>query len=160
LSAEAATVRNCGRPTKSGAPCRARVYGSDVACTLHTTDVERQVTEAHRRGYYEGYEQGRKSNEDAEKLRVEWLERRVRELEQKLDDAARYFELDGDQAVEVGRYSYRWSGSPPLKVGDRVLLPENWLSRIKDGSGPTEGVVTQLGATYRGSLSHILRRVE
>lgn len=41
-------------------------------------------------------------------------------------------------------------------MGDRVLLPENWLSRMKDGSGPTEGVVTRLGTTYRGELSFIV----
>jgi len=43
-------------------------------------------------------------------------------------------------------------------VGERVLLPENWLSRVKDGAGTYQGVVTRLGATYRGELSFIVGR--
>jgi hypothetical protein len=58
------------------------------------------------------------------------------------------------------RYAYRWRGDSPLAVGERVLLPENWLSRFKDGPGPQQGVVTRLGATYRGELAFIVRRVE
>jgi hypothetical protein len=39
-----------------------------------------------------------------------------------------------------------------------VLLPENWISRMKDGPGQYEDVVTQLGTTYRGELSFIVGR--
>ena len=92
------------------------------------------------------------------KLQIELLERRVKELEQQLDDEARFYEIGGDQVVEVGRYSYRWRGPTPLQVGERVLLPENWLSRMKEGPGPQVGVVTALGSTYRGELSFIVGR--
>ncbi len=71
---------------------------------------------------------------------------------------ARVFEVDGEQVVSVGRYAYRWRGSPPLTVGDRVLLPENWLSRKKDGPGPWTGVITELGTTYTGMLAHVVDR--
>jgi len=70
----------------------------------------------------------------------------------------RVYEIGGDQVVEVGKYAYRWRGNPPLEVGERVLLPENWLSRVKDGAGTYQGVVTRLGATYRGELSFIVGR--
>jgi hypothetical protein len=80
------------------------------------------------------------------------------EQEQRLDDAARFYEVGGDQVVEVGRYSYRWRGTTPLQVGERVLLPENWRSRMKDGPGPQVGVVTALGSTYRGELSVLVGR--
>lgn len=70
----------------------------------------------------------------------------------------RIYEIDGDQVVDVGGYAYRWRGKTPLKAGDRVLLPENWLSKIKNGPGAIEGVVTALGTTYRGDLQTIIRR--
>jgi hypothetical protein len=68
------------------------------------------------------------------------------------------FQVDGDQVVSVGRYAYRWQGQPALVVGDRVLLPENWLSRKKDGPGNWVGVVTELGTTYSGDLAYVVDR--
>ncbi|MDX3003459.1 hypothetical protein PWY87_17360 [Kribbella solani] len=76
-----------------------------------------------------------------------------------MDEQLRIYEVDGDQAVEVGRYSYRWGGEPPLAVGDKVLLPENWLSALNDGPGPQTGTVTALGTRFRGQLSRIVRRL-
>ncbi|MER6512072.1 MULTISPECIES: hypothetical protein [unclassified Nonomuraea] len=89
---------------------------------------------------------------------IERLQRRVAELEQHLDDAQRYYEINGDQVVEVGKYAYRWRGQPPLTVGERVLLPENWVSQMTEGRGTFVGEVTRLGATYRGHLSTIVSR--
>ncbi|WP_233290136.1 hypothetical protein [Kitasatospora sp. MBT66] len=43
-------------------------------------------------------------------------------------------------------------------MGDRVLLPENYVSRMKNGPGPVIGVVTALGTTYRGTISFIVGR--
>ncbi|MEU8890417.1 hypothetical protein [Streptomyces sp. NPDC048442] len=80
------------------------------------------------------------------------------ELEKQLDDAQRVYEVAGDQVVDVGGYAYRWCGSEPLKIGDRVLLPENYLSRLRNGPGPMLGVVRKLGTTYRGPLADIVRR--
>jgi len=74
------------------------------------------------------------------------------------DGPSRVFEVDGEQVVSVGRYAYRWRGDRPLAVGDRVLLPENWLSRKKDGPGNWVGVITDLGTTYTGTLAHIVDR--
>jgi hypothetical protein len=71
---------------------------------------------------------------------------------------SRVFEMNGDQVVSVGKYAYRWRGGPPLAVGDKVLLPENWLSRKKDGPGNWTGVVTELGTTYKGTLAHVVDR--
>lgn len=68
------------------------------------------------------------------------------------------YELSGDQVVSVGRYAYRWRGAPPLEVGERVLLPENWLSRKKDGPGEWVGVVTELGSAYTGTLAFVVDR--
>ncbi len=115
---------------------------------------------AYQRGWSEGFHSGSKSGASGAQLKIEWLERRVTDLEQKLDDSERYYEFGGDQVVEVGRYAYRWRGSPPLTVGERVVLPSNWVSQLKAGPGAFEGVVTKLGATYRGELSFILRRAE
>jgi len=100
-----------------------------------------------------------RSAQTSTQLRITWLEQRVQELEQLLDEINRAYEIDGDQIVQVGRYAYRWRGPSPLNVGDRVLLPENWLSRAKYGPGPFEDIVTGLGTNYQGELSFILRQL-
>ena len=156
---QATGVRACGRPTKSGKPCKARIYGPDLACAVHATEQDRELAQAYRQGHSDGFREGSAAAGGVAKAQVECLERRVRELEQRLDDAQRFYEVDGDQAVEVDGYAYRWRGDQPLEVGDRVLLPENWLSRLKHGPGPYPGVVTRLGATYRGELFLIVGRV-
>ncbi len=160
MSSESSDVRRCGRPTRSGAPCRAQIYGRDLACKLHTTDHEREVLAAFERGWSEGLRQGRESEASLSSDRVRRLERRIAELETAADEQLRIYEVDGSQAVEVGRYSYRWDGEPQLVVGEKVLLPENWLSVVKDGKGPQVGTVTALGTRYQGQLSRILRRVD
>ncbi|WP_406095637.1 hypothetical protein [Kitasatospora purpeofusca] len=150
--------RTCGRPTRAGKPCRVRISGSDVACGTHSTDEDRAVAKAHRQGWSEGYKAGCESGASSSRLKIEWLERKVKDLEQRLDNATRIFELGGDQVVDVGGYAYRWRGGDRLEVGDRVLLPENYVSRMKNGPGPVTGVVTALGTTYRGAISSIVGR--
>lgn len=95
---------------------------------------------------------------DQAESRVTWLENKVRELEGRVDEATRVYEIGGDRVVEVNGYAYRWRGTPRLEVGDRVLLPENWVSRMKSGPGQSVGTVTRLGSTYSGGHSHISRR--
>lgn len=153
-------MRTCGRPTKSGRPCKVRVSGSDVACGMHSTEQDRAVADAHRRGYREGYESGTRASGESSKLRIAWLEKQVEELRGRLDKETRIHEIGGDQVVAVGRYAYRWSGETPLDIGDRVLLPENYVSRLKDGPGPVEATVTGLGTTYQGPLAFVLRKLD
>jgi hypothetical protein len=61
-----------------------------------------------------------------------------------------------------GRWAYMWEGPERPAVGDRVLLPANWLSEIKRGPGPFEGVVTEVNyrTDYDGPLSTIIRRLD
>ncbi|MFG2720693.1 hypothetical protein ACGFW5_20675 [Streptomyces sp. NPDC048416] len=150
--------RTCGRPTRSGNPCKVRISGSDVACGTHATEQDKAVAQAHRRGWSDGYKSGSESGASSSRSRIERLEQRVKELEEQLDDAKRVYEIGGHQVVDVGGYAYRWRGSTPLAVGDRVLLPENYVSRMKNGAGPTLGAVSKLGTTYRGPLSDIVSR--
>ncbi|MYS79454.1 hypothetical protein GTZ85_04220 [Streptomyces sp. SID5474] len=135
-----------------------RITGSDIACGTHATAHDRALADAHRRGYNEGYKSGSESGTHWSTFKVEQLEKRVKDLEAQLDQARRYYEIEGDQVVEVGRYAYRWRGPEALEVGDRVLLPENYVTRLKNGPGATLGTVTALGATYRGTLSVIVGR--
>lgn len=151
-------VRTCGRPTRSGKPCKVHLRQFERACGRHATEHDRELALAHERGHREGFERGRTQGAETAQWNVERLERRVKELEQLMDEATRIFEVDGDQVVDVGGHAYRWRGNEPLEAGARVLLPENWLSRIKGGPGPYEGVVTKLGTTYRGELSFIISR--
>jgi hypothetical protein len=60
----------------------------------------------------------------------------------------------GRQVVQVGRYAYAWAGREPLEIGDRVLLPGNWLY-----PKPSEDTVTGQGTSYTGTLSEIIRKI-
>lgn len=64
----------------------------------------------------------------------------------------------GRQIVEVGRHAYAWGGDEPLAVGDAVLLPENYVSRARNGPGSFGGEVAALGTDYTGLLSLIVGR--
>lgn len=78
------------------------------------------------------------------------------------DSPARAAHADPDTGFRRGvRHARHRAGQsrgrgPPARV--RVLLPENHVSRLKNRSGPTVGVVNRLGTTYRGSLSDIVGR--
>ncbi|GAA1265301.1 hypothetical protein [Saccharothrix xinjiangensis] len=120
----------CGRPTRSGLPCKAEVHGRAIACKIHTTEQERTLADACERGYREGYERGRESAAYGERLRVEHLERRVREPETRLDRETRIFEVDGDQVVGVGGYAYRWDMDHDIRVHNHPNRP----GRIPGGS--------------------------
>jgi len=65
------------------------------------------------------------------------------------------------QLVQVDRgYTYQWlHADDPLEVGDRVLLPANWLSEIKHGPGPFPATVLKLGSDYAGPVSTIIKRL-
>ncbi|MGM7439910.1 hypothetical protein [Streptomyces tunisiensis] len=111
--------------------------------------------EAYRQGLETGRAQEREWRQRAAAAQVEHLERQIRE---ELDAKNRRFEVDGDQAVTVDGYGYRWRGPGTLEVGDRVLLPENYVSALRHGPGPFPGTVTELGTTYTGTLSMIISR--
>ena len=149
--------RPCGRPTKSGAPCKA-TFSFGFACTLHATEHEQALVDAYQQGYRAGLSEGSELGRKGAEMSKEYLQRRVAELEKQLDQAKRRHTVDGHQAVEVDGYGYLWTGADPLRVGERVWLPENYVSKLKHGSGPFVGVVTALGTTYEGSLSRVLRR--
>lgn len=151
--------RACGRPTKSGSPCKANFSGVAFACKLHTTPEEQALVDAYQNGHRTGRQEGYESGRQSAAMSTEHLERQIADLKAKLDQATRRFRIDGLQAVTVGGYAYVWNGQPDLEVGDRVLLPENYVSRLKDGPGPVEGTVTELGSTYDGIHSRILRRI-
>jgi hypothetical protein len=147
-------VKVCGRPTTIGRPCRQRLHsgGGEVACRQHETPEEA----AYRQGWWAGQTHGWKQG---------WAAGHASGQQAAAHEAARQeqatfrTEIAGQQIVQVGRYAYQWDGGEPLAIGDRVLLPANWLSAIKDGPGPFEGVVTQLGTSYMGPLSRIVRRL-
>lgn len=156
-------TRTCGRETKSGKPCKQVLSGRDVACKLHASEHDRALAAARKEAWEEGFALGKDleaGSARTERQEVERRRQRVKELEQQLEDASRYYEINGDQVVEVDGYGYRWTGPDQLEVGDRVLLPENYVSALKHGRGPFAGVVTKLGSTYRGGeLSKIIRRL-
>ncbi|WP_250734944.1 hypothetical protein [Streptomyces sp. G2] len=151
-------MRPCGRPTKSGNPCRAQFSGRGFACKLHTTDHEKTLIEAFEHGRRTGREEERTWQQRSANTRIEQLERQVRTLEEKLDSRDRRYEVDGHQAVTVDGYAYVWTGQGRLEVGDTVLLPENYVSALRRGPGPFPETVTQLGTTYSGTHSRIIAK--
>lgn len=159
---EPSDVRRCGRPTRSGTPCQALLHGFDVSCKSHAAEDDSELAKWYERGLHTGLRRGQEmagwtAQHNVE--RVKELEHQVQELKQKLEDASRYYEIEGDQVVEVdGRYAYRWGGSPRLEIGELVVLPPNWLTTTVLGSGSFDGTVTGFGTTYQGQLSHIVRR--
>ncbi|WP_405504575.1 hypothetical protein [Streptomyces anulatus] len=114
--------------------------------------------EAYQQGMETGRAKEREWRQRTEAAQIEHLERQIRTLREELDAKNRRFDVDGDQAVTVDGYGYRWRGPGTLEVGDRVLLPENHVSALRHGSGPFPGTVTELGTTYTGTLSRIISR--
>lgn len=104
------------------------------------------------------YRQGSESGKSSAKWTIERLEEEVKKLRGEIDRVHRRHEILGDQVVEVNGYGYRWSGDSPLEVGDRVLLPPNYVSVLQHGPGAWPGVVTALGTLYTGTLSRIVGR--
>ncbi|APU12274.1 hypothetical protein [Actinoalloteichus fjordicus] len=151
-------LRTCGRPTRSGRPCRSRLHGYDLACGIHADEHDRALAAAYGRGWREGFSAGQDSGSRSMKGVVERLRQDLAESRRRLDGGRRSRQAQGHQIVEVGGYAYCWRGTPALKLGDRVLLPENHVSRLKYGPGPFEGVVSALDSSYEGELGDILRR--
>lgn len=59
--------------------------------------------------------------------------------------------------VDIGAarpFSYEWHGQEPLKVGDRVLLPANWVR-----PDPFVGTVVEIGTEYTGELASVLEKL-
>jgi hypothetical protein len=148
-------MTRCGRPTRSGDPCKQQVNPGQRACQKHSTPEDTAFYEGYRQGwgaaadahqgdFSSGFEEGRKQAERAQ-LR---------------DNQPRDFtDGTGRQLVEVDGYAYAWCGEDQLSVGDKVIIPENWLTKIKYGAGDFEGTVNRLGITYTGELSEIIRQV-
>lgn len=151
----------CGRPTKSGKPCQNNIYGAAYrACGQHETPED----VAWREGYFAGATEAR---EQAARDREFWIAEGRRQQRSEADRRRAEAEREknfktttsrGEQIVQVDRYAYRWGGEP-LKVGDRVLLPANWLSEVKHGKGPFPGTVTAIGSSYDGDMSAIIRKI-
>lgn len=61
----------------------------------------------------------------------------------------------GRQLVTIDwSLGYAWSGKEPLKVGDAVRLPPNWLR-----PNGFVGEVTSLGSDWHGGFAEVIGRV-
>lgn len=150
--------RTCGRPTRSGTPCRIRISGSDVACCTHATEQEQAVAESRRKGCNEGYGAGRESGASSSKSHTAYLEKRVEELEGaagRRTARVRGRRLPGRASRQV-HLSLAWKRSAhsrrPRAVAGKLA------EQGQGGPGHTVGVVTRLDTTYRGSLTDIVGR--
>lgn len=139
----------CGRPTASGGPCRQILYSPWLAaCGTHATDDDRALASRLNAAWRSGLEAGFRSGRDSA---------RCAECDARKAEAATArlrFTEGGKQIVRFGKYSYVWDGDAPLALGDRCLLPGNWL--FKETS---EAEVTGFGTDYDGALSHVLRLI-
>jgi hypothetical protein len=153
-------ARRCGRPTKSGKPCRAILSDRrERACGKHATSED----QAYAQGWTDGAAFGRKGWQDAKdaakselRMEIEWQIRQ----EKAVEEERRNFrtEVGGKQIVpvDIGEsrpFAYIWGGEP-LTVGDRVLLPANWFR-----TSPFEGEVVKVGSSYHGAMVDVLRKL-
>lgn len=134
----------CRHLTKSGGKCKGDTSGG-IACRVHATDDDLLLNAALRArwnsAFMDGFEAGKESAASA-------LQDELR-----MDDERRKFRHSkgGDQIVVVnGRYTYKWSGAP-LQVGDRVVIPPNWLVGRNQVA-----TVTALGSSYDGDVASIV----
>jgi hypothetical protein len=156
-------IRRCGRPTRSGQSCRNTLRPAETACKTHATDHDLALADAFNRGHDAGFNLAkgiwREKSPNDQLLRAQ---DRTHKLEEQLRDrrvADHQRQYPGDQIIEInGKLGYRWSGDEPLSIGDRVVLPENWISQMKEGRGSWVGTVTALGSDYDGDMSLVLRR--
>jgi hypothetical protein len=134
----------CGQPKTNGEPCRMRADLGSPDCRIHgpapVDTLRLRMWDMHRRGIAAGRE---------------LLAREQAQAAREAERAARWRLTErGLQVVQFGRYAYVWDG-PPLKLGDRCLLPGNWL--VAD---PMEAEVTGFGTDYDGTLAQVLRKIE
>ena len=142
----------CGLPTKSGNPCRNRLQPFEIACATHGTDRDRALTRKFRTAVGQIHDQMASAYQKGYEM-SESAERRTVEADAELRRNWRDVDGRGRQIVTVGKYAYTWRGAP-LLVGDRVVIPDNWLFRAH------EGTVTGIGSDYDGPLSEIVSVVE
>lgn len=169
-------LNKCGRPTKSGAPCQndtrpgfsvynlggdeelmgliAQIAKSEP-CGVHKdqtdprTEVTRIIARVIKAAAETAREQERSYTEGLVRARVQQeLQKARREASMRTRDHR------GNQIVRVGEYAYTWDGDVPLKVGDTVMIPGNWLYKQ-----PQQVEITGLGTDYTGPLSAIVRLV-
>jgi hypothetical protein len=72
-------------------------------------------------------------------------------------------DINGNQVVRCGKYSYTWPADrEPLAVGDTVELPSPVSAdgREKHGDQPRQAKVTHLGTYYSGPLVEVMRLVK
>lgn len=153
-----ATGRTCGRMTTSGKPCQAR--GETILVHMDPTYI--QPCGAHRTPEEEAL---RKEINAAVSKSEKWdseneeaIKRRNKEKEEHFERRRllnlRTMDEEGHQIVQVGKLAYAWGGKRPLRVGDVVEVPGNWLF-----PGRRKEPVTNLGTTYDGFLQDVLRLV-
>lgn len=135
---------HCGRPTKSGNPCKAIGFGYSSVCKIHETDYDRQLTQAFQEGIKNGESRAQQSREwELENLIRAEVDRRMAETPCK---HWRFKDIEGRQIVTIGNYSYIWNGDTELKIGDEVMLPSSeWYPRRSAN-------VTGIGTDYAGHL--------
>lgn len=59
--------------------------------------------------------------------------------------------FDDDNTVNQRSYTYRWTGSVPLDIGDRVLVPASNWSRE-----PKHATVADATSDYEGPVKNII----
>ncbi|ASO17844.1 hypothetical protein FHR81_005333 [Actinoalloteichus hoggarensis] len=82
-------VRTCGRPTRTGRPCRSRLHGYDVACGVHADEHDRALAAAYGRGWREGFSAGADSGSRSMKGVVDRLKHDLAEARRRLEDGRR-----------------------------------------------------------------------
>ena len=137
----------CGRPTKSGQPCRTilRLGVAEFVCHSHATENDRAIMAMLNREWTDAYRDAFEHGKASARWEYEAAAREAARAERfRLTDGGR-------QVVRFGKYAYTWNGPEPLRIGDLCRLPGNWLFKH-----PQEEVVTGFGTDYDGALQPVL----
>ena len=153
----------CGKPTKSGAPCRARAQRDyrghtnfHVPCKAHLTPAHEKFLEYTAEAYAAGKRDGLRDAKGRDEIEIAQRVRDAINAELAKKDVinnGRTHDSLGRQLVVIKGYTYHWEGEP-LEVGDKVLLPGSWWSP-KDW----EGHVTSQVSTYKGETVGVKRKL-
>lgn len=147
----------CGKPTKSGRPCRnptGLTEGPYGACDIHADDEDWVRMSIHSAGWHAGFKSGLKAGEEAGRIHAKF---EAAQAERAARQAAAFRLRDerGAQLVTVSirGLTYRWPDQPDLQIGDTVVIPGNWLVKEQQ-----ECTVAGLGSDFEGYIQNIVRK--
>lgn len=147
---------SCIGKTKKGNRCKnSRTSLYSLTCKVHRTKETELLESLCSRIDKESSDRTTKTMQSYKDSELRNLRDKVTHLELRLKDTKRLRTHTGKQIFQCGNHAYVWAGEGELEVGDKVMVPPNWLFNYS-----TEREVTELGTFYEGLLTDVHKKVE